>query len=131
MGIDRDRDGWYDGDEVDRGSDPADPNSVPTLAVAPGAPIVEGLRRIGPNPFHLGVEVEFALARGGDVDLRVYDLLGREVRVVARGLALSAGPHRLSWDGRDVRGRAVGSGVYFVKLKSPAGSWTRAIVKIG
>jgi hypothetical protein len=30
MALDRDGDGFYDGDERRAGSDPADPNSVPT-----------------------------------------------------------------------------------------------------
>jgi hypothetical protein len=34
IGIDRDGDGFYDRDEIDAGSDPANPNSVPNQCVA-------------------------------------------------------------------------------------------------
>jgi YVTN family beta-propeller protein len=40
-GVDRDADGFFDGDEIDAGSDPADPNSTPGSAPSPanvGAP---------------------------------------------------------------------------------------------
>src|SRR5439155_15713928 len=36
MGIDRDRDGYLDRDEVPAGSDPGDPLSIPGLTVTPG-----------------------------------------------------------------------------------------------
>jgi hypothetical protein len=31
IALDRDEDGWYDGDELDAGTDPADPGSVPSI----------------------------------------------------------------------------------------------------
>jgi hypothetical protein len=51
------------------------------------------------------------------VDLRVFALDGREVRRLARA-AYPAGRHELRWDGRDARGAAVPSGVYFLRLES-------------
>ncbi|HEX6883342.1 MAG TPA: hypothetical protein VF530_08170 [Planctomycetota bacterium] len=36
IGVDRDRDGWYDRDELDRGTDPADPEDHPRALFVPG-----------------------------------------------------------------------------------------------
>ncbi len=131
MALDRDRDGYDDGDELDARSDPGNPESTPlNVGVLPGPKPVEGLRRVGPNPSHGAVVVEFALGRGGPVDLSVYDVLGREVRRIAHGALLTAGVQRLSWDGRDTRGGRSGAGVYFVRLKTATGSWTRPVVMI-
>jgi len=132
MGIERDGDTYLDGDERDVGSNPGAANSTPlNLDVAPGAPREEfALRAIKPNPFRAGVEVAFTLGRRGVVDLVVYDVLGREVRAVARRLRLEPGPQSLSWDGRDARGREAGPGFYFVRLTTERATWTRPIVRV-
>jgi YVTN family beta-propeller protein len=131
-GIDRDRDGYLDGDEVRAGSDPGDPASIPGIAGVPrsGPLLVEGLGLIGPNPFRASTGVSFGLARRGSVDLVVYDVLGRRVRTLARGLTLGAGPQSIRWDGRDDSGRSIGSGVYFVRLKTGSGQWTKPVIRI-
>ena len=64
------------------------------------------------------------------MDLRIYDVLGREVRSLARGERMEAGPQRLRWDGRGADGRQAGTGVYFVKLKLAGREWTKTIVRI-
>jgi len=132
MSIDRDCDGYLDGDERDANSDPGSPASNPTnVDVQPG-PAKPGfeMRSVQPNPFHTAANVLFSLGRAGRVDLTVYDLMGREVRSVARGEWLEAGPQSLAWDGRDARGREAGAGVYFVKLRTEAASWVRTVVRV-
>jgi hypothetical protein len=83
-----------------------------------------------PNPFSTDVVVTFTLVRPGPVDLVVYDVLGREVRAVARGQMLGAGPQNLRWDGRDARGGEAGAGVYFMRVKADGATWTRAVVRV-
>jgi hypothetical protein len=131
-GIDRDRDGYRDGDELDAGSDPGDPLSTPeNVAVEPAAPREEfALRAVRPNPFRAEVEVAFTLGRPGAVSLVVYDVLGREVHAVARGLALEAGPQSLRWDGRDASGGQAGAGLYFVRLTTERATWTRPVARV-
>ncbi|MBD3367130.1 MAG: hypothetical protein GF405_03005 [Candidatus Eisenbacteria bacterium] len=68
-----------------------------------------------PNPFRDATTISFELPQPGSVDLCVYDVGGRRVRDLMRGERLTAGPHRVSWDGRDDGGRRVASGVYFVR----------------
>jgi flagellar hook assembly protein FlgD len=74
------------------------------------------LGRPTPAPFRDHVVLELTLAARGEVDARVYDLLGHEVGVVQRG-ALAAGRHTLSWDGRDRAGRPLASGMYVVRAR--------------
>jgi hypothetical protein len=132
IGIDRDGDGYLDGDERDANSNPGDPNSTPAnVGVTPGKPSEEfAFRSVSPNPFRSTVAVAFTLGRRGPVDLVVYDVLGREVRSVARGAQLEAGPQSLAWDGRDANGREIGAGVYFVRLKTERATWTRPVVRV-
>lgn len=132
MGLDRDRDSFWDGDEIEAGSDPGNPASTP---VNVGAPAAEGslgfaLRAVWPNPFRTRTEVRFSLGRAGRVDLAVYDVMGREVRSVARGLLLEAGARSLEWDGRRGGGGAAPAGVYFVRLQTEGGQWTRPVIRV-
>jgi hypothetical protein len=74
------------------------------------------LRQNTPNPFNPSTTIAFSLAEGGDTELRVFDVRGRNLRVLAAG-DLPAGEHSVSWDGHDEEGRPMPSGIYFYKLK--------------
>jgi len=70
-----------------------------------------------PNPFNPTVEIAYELARSGPLRLVVVDARGREVCVLADGIA-AAGAQRWRWDGRDAAGRTVASGVYVLRLET-------------
>ena len=80
-----------------------------------------------PNPFNPTTTISFGLARGGVVSLRVYDVAGKLVRTLVDG-ARPAGHHQEEWDGRDGKGTAVSSGVYFYRLTTPGFDETRKMV---
>lgn len=129
MGLDRDRDGFRDGDERVAGTDPGDPASHPNpTGVGGGAALAMGLRLIAPNPFSSSTAISYALPAAGAVELEVYDVLGRVVRTLAHRERQVAGAHRISWDGRDDAGRALGSGLYFVRLRGLDRSWQRPVL---
>jgi hypothetical protein len=130
MGLDRDRDGALDGDELLAGTDPGDPNSLPVLAVGGQPSPRPGFRAVWPNPFRTDATVDYALPRGGAASVVVYDLLGREVRVLARSSNFTPGVHRVSWDGRAADGHPVATGVYFLRLKTDGGSWQHALIRV-
>lgn len=131
MGVDRDRDNAFDGDERLAGSDPSDPRSTPGHTGVPAAVAGGfGLRSVRPNPFRTATEVSFTLARAGRVDLSVYDVLGREVRAVSRGQRFEAGLQSLRWDGRAADGSSAAAGLYFVRLDTEGGRWTRPVVRV-
>jgi hypothetical protein len=44
---------------------------------------------------------------------------------------LSAGPHRIAWDGRGEAGGAVGAGVYLVKLETAGSTRTMKLAWMG
>jgi hypothetical protein len=91
-------------------------------------PLALALRGPFPNPFNPSTRFELVLPETGAVTVRVYDVGGRRVRSLIDH-RLTGGRHMLRWDGRDGRGRPVSSGVYWVKLESPAGTRTvRAVL---
>ncbi len=78
-------------------------------------PTAFSLNQNYPNPFNPTTMISFSLPAKGQVDLSVYDLLGRRVRTLISN-DLPAGQHSIVWDGRDEAGHDVASGVYLYKL---------------
>ncbi|MEM1126110.1 MAG: S8 family serine peptidase [Bacteroidota bacterium] len=68
-----------------------------------------------PNPGTPPLTITYQLPAQGTVTLRVYDLLGREVRTLIDG-TIPPGPGQAIWNGRDNAGTPVASGVYFYRL---------------
>jgi hypothetical protein len=95
-----------------------------TDADTPKAPAASYLAQNFPNPFNPTTRIAFGLAAPANVSLRIYDAAGRLVRVLAEG-ARPAGNYSELWDGRDARGAAVASGIYFYRLTAGAFSETR------
>lgn len=70
-----------------------------------------------PNPFSSYTQIQYRLAYTGQIVITVYDVLGRKVRTLFDGGAV-AGPHSVSWDGRDGTGVPVPTGVYYYTLEA-------------
>lgn len=70
-----------------------------------------------PNPFNPETWIEFAMPRGAHVQLEIFSILGRQVRVLVDE-SMSAGRKVVLWDGNDNNGAAVSSGVYFYRLQA-------------
>ena len=80
-----------------------------------------------PNPARGSCLIRYALPEPFPVTLRVYDVSGRLVRELVRG-ERSAGSQSVSWDGRDVVGNLVASGVYLYRLEVSDKSWVKKTV---
>ena len=65
-----------------------------------------------PNPFNAKTAISFKLQAPGKVELKVYDITGREVQSLLTG-HLSLGEHSVVWNAKDCA-----SGIYFAKLSS-------------
>ncbi|MBN1213650.1 MAG: T9SS type A sorting domain-containing protein [candidate division Zixibacteria bacterium] len=76
-----------------------------------------GLEQNYPNPFNSGTVIEFHLVQTADIEIVVFDILGRPVREFCPGKR-SPGTYRLEFDGRDNNHNALPSGVYFYRLKA-------------
>jgi flagellar hook assembly protein FlgD len=97
-----------------------DDTSLAFVGVSPGSelPPRRGLElRAAPNPFGATTSVSFALARDERVEVDVLDVSGRRVRRLVAA-SLSAGEHRLTWDGRDDAGASVRAGLYLARVRA-------------
>jgi Tol biopolymer transport system component len=80
-----------------------------------------------PNPFNPSTRIRYELSRAGPARLRVYDVRGRLVATLVDEV-LQAGPHSVTWLGRDGSGRVAASGVYFYKLEAEGASLSMKMV---
>lgn len=99
---------------------------VATVPAGPGAPITLSL---SPNPLRNSGDIRYALPVRANVRVQVVDLGGRVLRVLDEGVR-DAGSHALRWDGRDIAGRPLATGVYYVQLRAGTAAQSRAVVVI-
>ena len=70
-----------------------------------------------PNPFNPDTKIEFSVPKKGDVSLKIYNIKGQLVRTLVDE-KLDAGKHSVIWWGKSDKGKDVGTGIYFYKIKA-------------
>lgn len=86
------------GDVMNNSASYATLDFVPTLSIEDNAQ-AQGFALHGsfPNPFRSATTIEYTLERAAEVEVAVYDVLGREVATLAKG-AQAAGTAQVEWD---------------------------------
>ncbi len=116
----------YQYELVIRTQDGEDYRSQPATVTT--AEVALSLGQNHPNPFNPSTTIPFTVASDDSrVRLFVLDAAGRVVRTLFNG-AKPAGSHTVRWDGRDDRGGAASSGVYFCVLDVGGERRTRKMV---
>lgn len=90
-------------------------------------PLTYALSQNYPNPFNPNTTIEFTLAKGQEVRLEVFNVLGRSVAVLVDSY-LPAGRHELAWNGRSDQGQKLSSGVYLYRFKTAISTDTKKMV---
>jgi hypothetical protein len=75
-----------------------------------------------PNPFNPTTKIKFQIPKLSDVQLKIYDPLGREVAMLVNE-KLAPGVYEVKWDGTNYP-----SGIYFYKLTTQNFSETKKLV---
>ncbi len=76
---------------------------------------LESLLSVSPNPFNPRLEVSYSQMHAGLVKIDIFDARGRYVRTLLNRHE-PAGRGTVVWSGDDTSGRAVASGVYYLRL---------------
>lgn len=76
-----------------------------------------GLRQNYPNPFNAETKIPINLHKATHVRLSIYNVMGQQVAVPFDG-NLDTGNHEIVWNGRDIHGQPVSSGIYFIRMKA-------------
>jgi hypothetical protein len=71
-----------------------------------------------PNPFNPSTTIKFGLPTDAIVTLDIFNVAGELINTLIAGERLSAGFHAAVWNGRDLSGQRVGSGLYLYQFRS-------------
>ncbi|MDD3578614.1 MAG: choice-of-anchor D domain-containing protein [Candidatus Cloacimonetes bacterium] len=93
----------------------------------PEIPLETKLYSAFPNPFNPSTNLRYSMKEAGDVRIDVYNLKGQILKTFHNSHNLP-GYYQVNWDGRDMNGRVVGTGVYFYRMTSGQYSATRKMV---
>jgi len=80
-----------------------------------------------PNPFSSATVIPYRLNTPSDVQITIFDVLGREVRKILIG-AKPGGAHQVLWDGLNNSGERVVAGIYFYRLTAGGKTQVRKMI---
>jgi len=86
-----------------------------------------GLIQNYPNPFNPVTAIQFSVPKDSYVNLKIFNILGKEVATLISG-DVSAGYHKVIWNGRDKTGKPLSSGMYFSRMESGSFSVVKKMV---
>lgn len=82
-----------------------------------------------PNPFNPSTAIPFIARKEGQVQLKIYDSMGRQIRTIEMSVS-SPGRYHFVWDGRSDDGNLCGSGIYLYLLKTESFQQTRKMLLV-
>ncbi|MDP8208927.1 MAG: T9SS type A sorting domain-containing protein [Candidatus Electryonea clarkiae] len=80
-----------------------------------------------PNPFNMSTRLTYSIPQTGNITLKVFDVLGREVVNLYSGFKQS-GQYNILWNGTNSNGINIASGQYFISLKTGNQQIVRQVV---
>jgi hypothetical protein len=90
-------------------------------------PAAYALHQNYPNPFNPVTTIQYDLPENSQVQVAIYDMLGRKVRTLVSGFE-NAGFKAVQWQGRNDFGRSVGAGVYIYQIQAGDFLQTRKMI---
>jgi len=70
-----------------------------------------------PNPFNPDTKISFSLPAQNKIRLVIYNVLGQFVNELVNN-ELPAGTYTFNWNGTDILGKSVSSGIYFYSIET-------------
>ena len=104
--------GWEPGSHpTSFGGNPADEAVAVLAAIESTGPALRG----SPNPFNAETMISYVMPKDGDLTLKIYDVLGRQVATLFDGFQ-RFGQHSITWRARADNGEPLASGTYFCRM---------------
>jgi hypothetical protein len=88
------------------------------------APLTFELTQNYPNPFNPSTAIQFSLPKAGNVSLKLYNMLGQEVRTIFNGFK-EAGVHTINFNAERLQ-----SGIYLYKIETEGNTQVRKMTLI-
>jgi hypothetical protein len=79
-------------------------------------PSLPTISSISPNPFVQSTEIAFSLPKSDRISLSIYNQKGQLVKTLSEQV-YTKGEHTIIWDGTDIHGRKVSSGIYLLRMQ--------------
>jgi putative aminopeptidase FrvX len=106
-----------------------DPDQWLLREIAPrGAGLGRAVSLVFPNPSNGPTNFIARVRAGAPTEAEIIDAGGRRVRELPP--LIGAGPHAISWDGRNDAGNRVASGIYWLRTRGPGGSNAARVVVV-
>ena len=83
-----------------------------------------------PNPFNPSTTFNYNLERRSDVDLFIYDNLGKEIKHFSIKNVSKGKNNSIYWDGKNENGNKISTGVYFYSFKTNYNSISNKMIFI-
>jgi hypothetical protein len=98
----------------------------PAAVVVPS--LVTTMDNAYPNPFktNSSTSIAYQVKAGEAGTITIYNIIGQVVKTVP--VTETTSPKTFTWNGRDSKGNACGSGIYFYKLSTPSRNVTKKMV---
>ncbi|MBP7563086.1 MAG: hypothetical protein KA886_04785 [Candidatus Cloacimonetes bacterium] len=81
-----------------------------------------------PNPFNPYTRIAYEIPMDGQIELTVFDQKGHLINTLFKGFKAKGEYHDLYWDGKDLKGNRVSSGIYMLIMKSSYNSFGKKII---
>ncbi len=78
-------------------------------------PVKTEINSVYPNPFNPTTTISFSLKNDSEAKVEIYNIKGQLIKMLLNK-KLTAGSHKIEWNGTDSRNKSMSSGVYFCKL---------------
>ena len=84
-----------------------------------------------PNPFTNSTTISFSTTKPTrDTKITIYNIKGQKIKTLINNQIMKGGNHDIMWDGTNSRNKCVGSGIYFIKLRTEKCVNVKKIVKL-
>ena len=94
-----------------------------------GLPVSYDMSQNYPNPFNPTTTIRYSLQANSFVTLRIYDILGREVKTLI-STEQNSGTHNVQWNGDNNFGNKVSSGIYLYRIKAANFVMTKKMIML-
>jgi hypothetical protein len=112
---------WLQGQDLDGESEFFGPISITLTNTTPDTPpiipTVTELMNAFPNPFNPMTTIPYSIKEAGTVRIDIYNIRGQLINSEIQSHN-AAGYYRVTWNGKDMNGNAVSSGIYYYRMSS-------------
>ena len=128
-----------DNEQVTLEKSPLDLSDVAVDAIDRLAPLADrknvkletgDLPEAQPNPFNPSTKIQFAIPQIEKVSIKVYDIQGKLIKNIVDHELMNPGSYQVKWDGTDLVGAKVASGIYFARMQAGSFMQTKKMMML-